>query len=265
MKETSWDTLIAKAPFGLDRRARRSEAQPNVHAASSRPVPFGRAGTPRGDYRGERRGELVGSTEPVSPYLYSRRKRVFDIVVASLALMALAPILVMVASLVRATSRGPVLFRQPRGGQGGAPFRVCKFRSMSIDASAQGDVVQATRGDPRITPVGQFIRRTSIDELPQLLNVIKGEMSLVGPRPHAVAHDRFFGERVPGYHRRFVARPGVSGLAQVRGARGETPRIEDMQRRVELDLEYIRHASLSMDVKILIATGREIFFSSSAY
>ena len=125
--------------------------------------------------------------------------------------------------------------------------------------------MQATRGDPRITPVGQFIRRTSIDELPQLLNVIKGEMSLVGPRPHAVAHDRFFGERIPGYHHRFVARPGVSGLAQVRGARGETPRIEDMQRRVELDLEYIRNASLGMDVKILIATGREIFFSSSAY
>jgi putative colanic acid biosynthesis UDP-glucose lipid carrier transferase len=265
MKETSWDAQIAKTPFGAERAFRRSDAHSNGHAASSRSMPFGRAGAPCGEVRAERRNELVGSTEPVSPYLDSRRKRLFDVLVASLALLTLAPILFMVAGIIRATSRGPVLFRQPRGGQGGEPFKVCKFRSMSVDASAQGDVVQATRGDPRITPVGQFIRRTSIDELPQLLNVIKGEMSLVGPRPHAVAHDRFFGERIPGYHRRFVARPGVSGLAQVRGARGETPRIEDMQRRVELDLEYIRNASLGMDVKILIATGREIFFSSSAY
>ena len=126
-------------------------------------------------------------------------------------------------------------------------------------------VLQASRGDARITPIGRFIRRTSIDELPQLVNVLQGHMSLIGPRPHATSHDAYYGERILRYHERFTARPGLSGLAQVSGARGETPLLSDMERRIELDIAYIHSASLKTDLRLLAATARETVFSSTAY
>lgn len=197
-------------------------------------------------------------------YLRSRSKRCFDLVSACLILAALAPLMLLVAALIRLTSKGPALFKQTRRGMGGQPFSIYKFRSMYV-AEDGPVIVQATRGDPRITPVGRFIRRSSIDELPQLINVLQGHMSLIGPRPHAIAHDVYYGEIIPRYDERFATRPGLSGLAQVEGARGETAQHSDMQRRVDLDIKYIRTASLSMDVAIVARTAKEMMFSSTAY
>lgn len=196
-------------------------------------------------------------------YLESHQKRALDITAALSLILMLLPLLLLVALLVRATSPGPVLFRQKRCGKGGKPFEIYKFRSMYVVPDKQ--VAQATRADPRVTSVGRFIRRSSIDELPQLFNVLQGHMSLIGPRPHAMAHDTFYGERIPHYSARFVARPGLSGLAQVSGARGGTPQLTDMERRIDLDLDYIRSASLALDLRILAATVREMMFSSTAY
>ncbi len=196
-------------------------------------------------------------------YLESRQKRALDVTAALTLRRMLLPLLIIVALLVRGTSKGPVLFRQKRCGRNGQPFEIYKFRSMHVVPDEA--VVQATRADPRVTSVGRFIRRSSIDELPQLLNVLQGHMSLIGPRPHAMAHDAFYGERIPHYSDRFVARPGLSGLAQVRGARGGTPQLSDMERRIDLDLDYIRNASLALDLRIIAATVREMMFSSTAY
>jgi putative colanic acid biosynthesis UDP-glucose lipid carrier transferase len=200
-----------------------------------------------------------------SPYLLSRRKRALDVTASLAILTVLAPLLVMVAVIIRLTSPGPVLFRQARTGAGGRPFEVYKFRSMYVSDAADGAVVQAARTDARVTPFGRFMRRTSIDELPQIFNVLRGDMSLVGPRPHAVQHDEYYAARIAVYEQRFSALPGVSGLAQVNGARGGTPRLGDMERRVAYDLAYIRLASLTGDIRIIGATLREMIFSSSAY
>jgi putative colanic acid biosysnthesis UDP-glucose lipid carrier transferase len=200
-----------------------------------------------------------------NPYLDSLQKRILDISVALLVIIILAPIFLSVAALVSGTSPGGVLFRQRRTGKNGKPFVILKFRSMYIDECKNPVVTQAARGDPRITPIGRFIRKTSIDELPQLINVLRGEMSLIGPRPHAVMHDELFLSSVPHYAERFRASPGISGLAQVNGSRGETPNALGVQSRVQFDLKYIETASLSLDLKILAMTAREMVFSKSAY
>ncbi len=197
-------------------------------------------------------------------YLNSPQKRVLDATGALTLLFLLAPLLLLVALIIKSTSQGPVIFRQKRCGAGGKPFEIWKFRSMYMTADTD-HVVQATRGDPRVTPVGRFIRRTSIDELPQLVNVLRGHMSLIGPRPHALSHDIYFGGQIDRYSDRFAARPGLSGLAQVRGARGETPEVADMERRIALDLIYIHHASLGMDVRIIAETVQEMLVSRTAY
>ncbi len=189
----------------------------------------------------------------------------FDVIVAFSLLFLLLPLLLIVATLVRVTSRGPVLFKQSRTGADGVPFLVFKFRSMYAASCQERTVQQATRTDPRITPLGRFIRRTSIDELPQLLNVLQGHMSLIGPRPHAMAHDAYYAAQIPHYTKRFAARPGLSGLAQVRGSRGETPLTSDMERRISFDLDYIRTASFALDCRLMLATARETIFSSAAY
>lgn len=199
-----------------------------------------------------------------SKYLNSRLRRIIDVAMATALLVALSPVLICIALAIRLTSSGPVLFRQNRNGKDMVPFELLKFRTMYCHAPDPA-VLQAQRGDARITPVGKILRSTSLDELPQLLNVIRGEMSLIGPRPHAVEHDAYYGELVPEYRSRFQVRPGLTGYAQVSGARGATPQIEDMERRVDLDLYYIRTASLSLDCRILLRTVREVFFSSSAY
>jgi putative colanic acid biosynthesis UDP-glucose lipid carrier transferase len=180
-------------------------------------------------------------------------KRATDIVLASIGLVLLSPLMLVVAAAVKCTSRGPALFRQRRYGLNGEEILVCKFRSMhTLD---DGDVVkQATQEDPRVTPVGRFIRKTSIDELPQLFNVLQGTMSLVGPRPHAIVHNEMYRKLISGYMIRHKVRPGMTGLAQVNGLRGETKTLDKMSERVRYDLEYLRFWSPWLDLKIIIKT-----------
>jgi putative colanic acid biosynthesis UDP-glucose lipid carrier transferase len=184
-----------------------------------------------------------------------RRKRSLDIAVAVGLLLLLMPLLLAIAVLVRMDSAGPALFRQRRGGLGGAPFVIYKFRTMRV--AEDGDAIrQARRNDARCTAVGRVLRRLSLDELPQLFNVLRGEMSLVGPRPHALAHDLQFQREHPLYSYRFMVRPGITGLAQVSGWRGEARNPAEIVHRLEKDLEYVRTWSFWGDVRILCATLR---------
>jgi putative colanic acid biosynthesis UDP-glucose lipid carrier transferase len=194
----------------------------------------------------------------------SKMKRLVDVLGAGLGFLILLPFLALIALFIVAESRGPILFRQRRSGRDGSVFVIYKFRTMNVMEDG-ADVTQATRGDNRVTWVGKFLRRSSIDELPQLINVLKGEMSLVGPRPHAVAHDEYFTQMVPEYHLRFNTKPGITGLAQVAGFRGEVRDIPHMQARVARDLEYIEKWSLAMDVRILFLTVTSAPFHRSAY
>jgi putative colanic acid biosysnthesis UDP-glucose lipid carrier transferase len=182
-----------------------------------------------------------------------RSKRALDILVAGSALLALAPLLLLIALAIRLSSRGPVLFRQSRTGLGGVPFSIVKFRTMSVLENGHS-VVQAQRNDHRVTPLGAFLRQTSLDELPQLWNVLAGDMSLVGPRPHAIAHDIHYGGMLPTYAERYRAKPGMTGLAQCNGARGPTETVDKMARRVRLDLAYVERWSWEMEVKIIAKT-----------
>ncbi|MBA2127412.1 polyprenyl glycosylphosphotransferase [Hyphomicrobium methylovorum] len=180
-------------------------------------------------------------------------KRAFDFIVASLALVLLAPLFALIGLVIKLDSKGPVFFKQRRRGYNTAEFRIWKFRTMTtLD---DGDTIrQATKGDARITAIGNFLRRTSLDELPQLINVIKGEMSLVGPRPHAVAHDREFERRIADYPRRLNVKPGITGWAQVNGFRGATITDDAMRQRVEHDLFYIDNCSMGFDLYIILLT-----------
>lgn len=179
-------------------------------------------------------------------------KRIFDVVFALLAIMALAPLWIIVAIWIALTSPGGVFFRQKRTGYKGADFDLLKFRSMYINREA--DTLQASENDPRITPIGRFLRRSSLDELPQLVNVLRGDMSIIGPRPHMVVHTEYYTPRVKDYMRRHEMRPGLTGYAQVNGFRGATPTVDDMRRRVEADIYYIDHYSLWLDLKIFFMT-----------
>jgi putative colanic acid biosysnthesis UDP-glucose lipid carrier transferase len=193
----------------------------------------------------------------------SKAKRAMDLFIAGLLLLLLTPVFIAVACAVRMESKGPAFFRQRRGGQYGRAFRIYKFRTMRVMEDGER-ITQASQRDPRITPLGAFLRKTSMDELPQLINVVKGEMSLVGPRPHAVAHDREFQERIPAYSQRFAMKPGITGLAQVRGFRGETLTSESLEGRLTADIEYIQTWSLSNDIRLLLATLR-VPFDNGAY
>jgi lipopolysaccharide/colanic/teichoic acid biosynthesis glycosyltransferase len=194
----------------------------------------------------------------------SKLKRLMDVVVAGLGLLFLSPFLLLVTLLIRLESPGPSLFRQRRTGLNGATFIIYKFRTMAV--LEDGAVVnQATRHDCRATALGRFLRKTSIDELPNLINVVKGEMSLVGPRPHAVAHDRHWAPLAPGYDGRFMAKPGITGLAQVEGYRGEVRDAECMASRIAYDLQYIRDWSPTLDLKILLRTLMIGPFDPAAY
>lgn len=191
-------------------------------------------------------------------------KRGFDLAVSCLLLTLLAAPMALIALLVKWTSPGPVLFRQKRYGLVGEEIGVWKFRSMRC--CDNGDVVrQATKGDNRITPLGRFLRKTSLDELPQLFNVLGGTMSLVGPRPHATAHNEEYRQLIEGYMLRHKVKPGITGLAQVNGWRGETETLEKMERRVEYDHSYIREWSLWLDVKILLKTALVVLKQEAAY
>ena len=182
------------------------------------------------------------------------KKAIFDRLFAGAAVMALMPVLLLVACAVKLSSRGPVLFRQRRKGANGKIFSIYKFRSMRVHRDSEGVVRQATRNDPRITRVGAFLRRTSLDELPQFFNVLRGEMSVVGPRPHAIEHDALYQNIVDGYIHRYRIKPGITGWAQVNGFRGETDSIEKMRGRVEHDLYYLSNWSFSFDMRIILLT-----------
>jgi putative colanic acid biosynthesis UDP-glucose lipid carrier transferase len=191
-------------------------------------------------------------------------KRASDIAFAIGILALIWPVLLAIAVGVRLSSPGPILFRQRRYGLYGESINVYKFRSMTVCEDG-GAIVQAKRNDERVTRFGAFLRRTSLDELPQLFNVLLGSMSLVGPRPHAVAHNEEYRKVIDGYMRRHKVRPGITGWAQVNGCRGETETVEKMQRRVEYDIEYLRSWSLRLDVAILLRTARLVWRDRNAY
>ena len=191
-------------------------------------------------------------------------KRVSDVVLSALILLLISPVLLLVAIGVKISSPGPIIFKQKRNGLDGEEIIVYKFRSMrTLDNGAV--VKQATKDDPRITPFGAFIRRTSLDELPQFVNVLQGRMSIVGPRPHAVAHNEEYRKLIKAYMVRHKVKPGITGWAQVNGLRGETDTIEKMKARVEYDLEYLRNWSLALDLQIILRTARLVIFDRHAY
>ncbi|CAE6695272.1 undecaprenyl-phosphate glucose phosphotransferase [Paraburkholderia haematera] len=194
---------------------------------------------------------LVASPLSASSML---KKEIFDRMFAATALIGLAPILLAIAIAVKLSSRGPVLFKQKRKGADGRVFTIYKFRSMRLHTEEKGTLSQATRNDARVTKVGAFLRRTSLDELPQFFNVLRGDMSVVGPRPHALEHDDLYQKVVAGYINRYRIKPGITGWAQINGFRGETDRIEKMERRVEHDLYYLGHWSFALDMRIIGAT-----------
>ena len=188
-------------------------------------------------------------------------KAMEDRILSLLLLLPGLPLMLLVALLVRVSSEGPVLFKQRRNGFDGRPFTIYKFRTMYANVGLE----QAKRDDPRVTPIGKWLRRFSLDELPQLINVLQGKMSLVGPRPHAVEHNAFYSQHIEGYMRRHHVKPGITGWAQVNDLRGETLTIEDMSRRVKHDLYYIEHWSLGFDLRILLTTVLKVLFSRKAW
>lgn len=191
-------------------------------------------------------------------------KRLEDVVLSSLILCLIAIPMLFIAAAVKFTSKGPVVFKQRRYGINGEEIMVWKFRSMTT--CDNGDVVvQAKKGDARITKVGAFIRRTSLDELPQFINVLQGKMSIVGPRPHAVAHNELYRDQISGYMQRHLVKPGITGWAQVNGWRGETDTLQKMQKRIEFDLFYIRNWSVWLDIKIVFCTIFRGFSGASVY
>ncbi len=191
-------------------------------------------------------------------------KRLTDLTLACIALLFLSPLLIAIAVAVKLTSPGPVLFKQRRYGLNGEEILIYKFRSMTV--CEDGPVVkQASRDDVRVTPLGRLLRRSSLDELPQLLNVLEGKMSMVGPRPHAVAHNELYRKVINGYMIRHKVRPGITGWAQVHGLRGETDQLEKMQARVHYDLDYLNNWSWALDVRILVRTLRVVLSSQDTY
>jgi len=210
-----------------------------------------------------------GLAEPRRDFTQARRlqpalKRLLDLAIAVPMLVLLAPLLAAIALWIALDSTGPVLFRQTRRGLGGRPFTIVKFRTMNVLENGAG-VVQATENDPRVTRAGRILRKASLDELPQLLNVIKGEMSLVGPRPHALAHDDYYGVRIEDYALRQSVKPGITGWAQVHGLRGETPTLDSMRQRVLLDVWYARNTELVLDLEILLRTPFEVLRHRNAH
>jgi exopolysaccharide biosynthesis polyprenyl glycosylphosphotransferase len=192
------------------------------------------------------------------------KKGIFDLAVSSVALALLTPLLLLVALLIKLDSSGPVFFLQRRYGFNQKPFRIIKFRTMrTLDDGAV--VMQATRGDRRVTRVGRWLRRWNIDEIPQLFNVLKGDMSLIGPRPHALSHNHEYEQKIALYARRHNVKPGITGWAQIHGLRGQTDTDDKMRRRVEYDLHYIDNWSLGLDFQILVRTVISPRSYSNAY
>lgn len=191
-------------------------------------------------------------------------KRVLDVVLSVSGIVLLVPMFAVLAVAIKLDSKGPVIFSQRRSGFNGRTFKIYKFRSMTT--TQDGPVIQqATRDDPRVTRVGRVMRRSSLDELPQLFNVLKGQMSIVGPRPHALCHDTQYGEAIATYATRYHVKPGITGWAQVNNCRGETKTVADMERRIALDVWYIKNWSLWIDVQAIAKTVRQLAGSVNAY
>jgi exopolysaccharide biosynthesis polyprenyl glycosylphosphotransferase len=189
-------------------------------------------------------------------FLSKATRRICDIAAALAAIICLAPILLIAALAIKLDSPGPAIFRQRRIGMSGRPFVIYKFRTMVAEDGAK--IAQAQHNDARVTKVGRLLRQSSIDELPQFMNVLRGEMSLVGPRPLAVAHDEHYRALLPDYPLRRQVKPGITGWAQINGCRGEAASLKEMERRVKLDLWYIDHRSLSLDLQIAWRTCIEV-------
>ena len=201
-----------------------------------------------------------------SPFtgINSMIKRGSDIVLASIIQLMLLPVMLGIAIAIKATSPGPVIFRQRRYGLDGEEIIVYKFRSMTVCEDG-ARVVQATKDDQRITRIGAFLRKTSLDELPQFFNVLQGRMSIVGPRPHAVAHNELYRKQIKGYMLRHKVRPGITGWAQVNGLRGETDTLDKMEARIAYDLDYLKRWSLALDLWIIVRTFKVVLMRDNAY
>ncbi len=208
---------------------------------------------------------VVDLNHPANDGMLGIAKDVFDRLFAAAALLALSPLMIGIALAIKLTSPGPVFFSQPRLGLNGRRFNVLKFRSMKIHQEHGSKVTQATKDDPRITPIGRFLRRTSLDELPQFFNVLTGDMSVVGPRPHALVHNDLYKDKLAMYMQRHRVKPGITGWAQINGYRGETDTEEKMARRIEFDLYYIQHWSFWMDLKIIVWTAFKGWTGNNAY
>ena len=220
------------------------------------------------------RFQSPASNEPIAPSFARDRpialseydailKRTLDLAAGLMALLVFTPLLIVVAVLIRLDSKGSALYRQSRTGINGRVFEVYKFRTMYINSATQ--FVQAEKDDPRITRIGGLLRRTSLDELPQLLNVIEGTMSLVGPRPHPLGLDAQFRQQLPFYDSRYMVKPGITGLAQVKGYRGETRETEAMANRIKYDRIYISRWSIVLDIKLLMITAFKGWIHKNAY
>ncbi len=192
-------------------------------------------------------------------------KRLEDIVLATAILCLISPLMCVIAAAIKMTSKGPVIFKQYRYGLNGERIKVYKFRSMTVCDNDDTVIRQAQKGDTRITPIGAFLRKTSLDELPQFVNVLQGHMSVVGPRPHAVAHNEQYRKLIKGYMWRHKVKPGITGWAQVNGWRGETDTLEKMKKRIEFDLDYIRRWSVGFDLKIVLMTVFKGFTGKNVY
>jgi putative colanic acid biosynthesis UDP-glucose lipid carrier transferase len=186
-------------------------------------------------------------------------KRCIDLLVAVGLLLLVSPVMLAIAFAIKLSSSGSVIYRQMRYGYAGRPFTIYKFRTLyskQCDDAVSADCRQVGENDPRVTPLGAWLRRTGLDELPQITNVIKGNMSFVGPRPHAMAHDDYYSRYIPYYEARYAVKPGITGLAQVMGFRGETKQVDQMRKRIELDLYYVNYWGLAMDFKIMARTAK---------
>lgn len=208
---------------------------------------------------------MVDLNHPQSTGLPGLCKVLFDRCFALCILALLLPLFAVLSLVIKCSSLGPVFFTQPRLGLNGKRFNVYKFRSMKQHQESDGKLTQATRDDPRVTPIGRFMRRTSLDELPQFINVLKGEMSVVGPRPHALIHNDLYKDKLMMYMQRHRVKPGITGWAQINGCRGETDTEEKMAGRIALDLHYIRNWSFSMDLKIILWTAFKGWTDTNAY
>jgi len=238
------------------------------HTAELRFIPdFGRIDIQLLNHRVSEVAGLYSIDLSVSPISGVARfvKRLEDLVIGSVICLLISPVCLVIALAIKLTSPGPVLFKQYRTGVNGKSFKVYKFRSMKVHQETAGIVTQATKGDSRITPIGNFLRKTSLDELPQFFNVIQGRMSIVGPRPHALAHNEYYKDLVESYMKRHKVKPGITGWAQVNGFRGETDTLDKMEKRVRYDLWYIDNWSLWLDLQIIFLTIFKGFINKNAY